>query len=203
MAAELLKSWHAPSLVTAVEIDAARQQVVRSERARVSGLKGSTELTWTQLDEALPMPIDTNDVVMALAVNSSDVVSALNEQPLKVTGLTGPRYTLAIDGAAVGDFAAEELGRGINLAMLQTPMAKQAAEVHKLTLQHNQLHFTRWRQIQVPMATIKAERVQAAAKNLILALDEEEASVVRQQRAAAQPTEHSYRLSPASGDSSR
>ena len=196
MAGELLKSWHAPALVSALEIDAAAKKVVAAKRTIVSGLKTDDKISWTQMDEALPMPVDLNDPVVALAVKSSDFISALNQQTLKVTGLHAANYGLQLDGDEVGSFTREQLADGINLATLPTPMAKQAAEVHKLTLQHNNIHFQRWRQIQVPLAENKTPKVQAATKELMAALDEEEADVVKQQRAAAQSRPHQFQLVP-------
>ena len=95
------------------------------------------------------MPVELGDPVVALAVNSSDFMEALNREMLKVSGLEAKEYTLKIDGEKVGTFPREKLAEGINLAALNTPMAKQARDVHKLTLQHNDMHFARWRQIQM------------------------------------------------------
>jgi lysophospholipase L1-like esterase len=196
MAAELLKSWQAPALVSAVEIDAGAKKVADARRTRISELKTGAEISWGQLDEALPMPVDWDDAVVALAVKSSDFMQALDQQTLKVTGLSAANYTLKIDGNEIGSITKEQLAGGINLATLPTPMAKQAAEVHKLTLQHNNIHFRRWRQIQVPFAEGQSPKVQAAAKDFMTALDEEEAEVVKQQRAAAQPQPHQFQLAP-------
>lgn len=197
MAAELLKAWNAPARVTSVEIDGKGQAVVQTKATKIADLKPAAGgLSWTQLDDALPMPVDMKDAVTALAVQSSDLMQTLNQQTLKVTGLTGGKYALAIDDAPVGEFSGADLAQGVNLASLPTPMLKQAMDVHKLTLQHNDIHFRRWRQVQVPFAGSKPERVQAAVKELIAALDEEEAAVVQQQRAAARPVEHRYSLSP-------
>jgi len=198
MAAELLKSWQAPALVSAVEIDAGTKKVADTKRTKVSDLKTANAISWTQLDEALPMPVDLKDPVIALAVNSSDFVKALNQQNLKVTGLGTKSYTLKIDDDEIGSFTNEQLSQGINLATQPTPMAKQAAQVHKLTLQHNSMHFQRWRQVQVPLADNKAPKVQKGVKDLMTALDDEEAEVVKQQRAAAQPTRHQFQLVPSS-----
>src|SRR2546428_3732015 len=68
MAAELLKSWHAPALVSAVEIDASTKKVVDAKKTSVSELKTGDAISWVQLDEALPLPADLNDPVVALAV---------------------------------------------------------------------------------------------------------------------------------------
>ena len=196
MAEALLKSWNAPALVSAVEIDAGTKKVVDAQGTKVSGLKTGDEVSWMQLDESLPMPVDWNDPIVALAVASSDFIQALNQQTLKVTGLSAANYVLKIDGNEAGTFTKEQLAEGINLATLPTPMAKQAAEVHKLTLQHNNIHFQRWRQVQVPLADNKTPKVQSAVKDLMTALDEEEAGVVKQQRAAAQPKPHQFQLVP-------
>ena len=142
------------------------------------------------------MPVDLKDPVIALAVESSDFVQTLNQQNLKVTGLGGANYVLKIDDDETGSFTSEQLGRGINLAILPTPMTKQASQVHKLTLHHNNLHFQRWRQVQVPLEKNESARVQKAVKDLMTAIDDEEAEIVKQQRSAAQPTRHQFSLIP-------
>src|SRR3989454_6065004 len=104
MAAELLKSWHAPALVAAVEIDVSTKTVADARRTKVSELKAGAEITWTQLDEALPMPVDLNDPVVALPGKSSDFLQALNQQTLKVKGLSAANFNLKIDGEEAGSF---------------------------------------------------------------------------------------------------
>ena len=81
---------------------------------------------------------------------------------------------------------------GINLADLPTPMVRQAATVHALTLQHTAIHNTRWRQLQVPLQNNESPELLNALKGL----DELEARLVREQRAAAQPRTHRFQLSP-------
>lgn len=192
MAAELLKAWKAPAVVSAVELDAAKGSVLRVENTQATELKNEGGLTWTQTDNSLPLPIDMNDAATALAIKSSDVMDSLNRQMLKVAGLTAARYQLKLDGEALGDFTKEQLSEGINLAWYPTPMAKQAAAVHALTLRHNTLHFTAWRQVQVPFQTSKSANVTKAIDSLH-ALEQE---VIAEQRAAAQPKPHRYELIP-------
>ncbi len=196
MAACLLKAWHAPAMVASVEVDAAGKKVATALKTAVTDLKVGSEIAWSQLDESLPMPVNMGDLVIALSVKSSDFIETLNQQGLKVTGLTGASYSLSIDGKEVGTFTKEELASGVNLAGRDTPMSRQAAEVHGLTLQHNNVHFTRWRQIQVPFAGNKNAHVQKGMQELMAGLDEEEAGLVKQQRAAAQPKPRAYLLSP-------
>lgn len=192
MAEALLHSWNAPALVTAVEIDAATAQVRGAENTRVSSLQAGATLEWSQQDAALPMPVNMRDAAVRLSLRSSDFTEALNRQPLKVTGLPSASYALRIDGEAVGTFTREQLAEGVNLATLPTPMAKQAAEVHALTIKHNDIHAARWRTVEVGLSR-EAPAHQAAA---IEALDALEADVVAAQRAAAQPRPHRYELAP-------
>ena len=138
------------------------------------------------------MPIDLSDPVVALAVRSSNFVQSLDQEALKVTGLSAPRYELKIDGGAVGEFSREQLAEGVNLAVEPTPMLKQALSVHKLTVEHNNVHFARWRNVQVPLENDDAAHKQAAMD----ALDQLEADLVREQRAAAQPKPHHFELAP-------
>ena len=194
MAAALLKAWNAPPTVTAVTIDAPSQNVTRQENTQVTGLHDGGGLSWTQKDAALPMPLNLDDPILKLALQSSDVADTLDQEPLQVNGLTAPRYTLKIDGQDVGSFTKEELASGINLALLPTPMLKQAQAVHALTLRHNNLHFVRWREVQVPLQDDHARHLREALDTL----DSLEADLIKQQHAAAQPAPHQYELAPQS-----
>src|SRR3989454_5608298 len=50
MAAELLKSWHAPALVSAVEIDASAKKVVDAKKTKASELKTGDAISLTPFD---------------------------------------------------------------------------------------------------------------------------------------------------------
>ncbi len=190
MAAALLKSWNAPAIVSSVEVDASAGRVVKEENCSLTDLQAGASLSWTQTDRALPMPIDLKDPVTALALRSSDFVESLDLQLLKVTGLKGTEYALIIDGDEVGVFGREALREGINLATLPTAMARQAAGVHALTLKHNNIHFARWRQVQVPL-----ENDALVQEPLVLgAMDSLESELLQRQRAAAQPKPHRFEL---------
>lgn len=194
MAEHLLKSWNAPATVSAVEIDARKKSVLRSEATTVTGLTVGPSISWTQHDQALPFPLDRSDAVMALTLQSSDFDQALNQQTLKVTGLSASQYALRIDDKQVGVFDPGALASGINLAALPTPMVEQAARVHALTLEHNNLHFKRWRNVQVPLADIKAPSVKTSLQHLMKALDEEESRIIDRQREAAKPIARRFEL---------
>jgi len=183
MAAALLRSWGAPAMVSAVEIEGGA--VKRADNTTVTALDG---LSWTQMDKALPMPVDLRDPAMGLAVGSSDFVQTLNQQTLRVRGLDG-RYTLKIDGESIGEFSGAQLGEGLNLATIPTPMAKQAAEVHALTLKHNNVHFFRWRTLQT---VLEADGFNAGPSEA--SLDSLEDQIIAAQRMAAQPRPRRYEI---------
>lgn len=193
MAQALLQAWGAPSLVTEVAIDVSRKVAGAQVRTRVTDLRVATDgVSWTQTDQALPMPLDTGDPLVRLVLRAGDFVAALNRQPLKVTGLGPGHWHLRIDGQAVGTFGSGSLAAGINLAELPTPMVRQAAEVHELTNQRNAVHWTRWREVQVPIGAA----LSATVREKLRALDAREAGLVQRQRAAAQPRARRYELRP-------
>ena len=200
MAEELLKSWNARPVVSSVTIAAGgTPQVTEEEYAHVSGLAGGSGLHWTENEEALPLPLEPmsqadNSGVVALALKSSDIWTALNQETLRVTGLAAGHYTLRIDGMGVGEFPNTVLAEGINLAMYHTPMSVQAMEVLKLTTLHNQIHFVRWRDVQVPLEETPPP---SSFENTLEALDKAEADIVHEQREAAKPKPHQFELTPA------
>jgi hypothetical protein len=71
-------------------------------------------------------------------------------------------------------------------------MARQAAMVHALTLKHNNMHFLRWGQIQLPLETDSLVQKPVALGTL----DALEAELIQQQRAPAQPKPHRFELAP-------
>ena len=192
MAEALLKAWNALATVASVEIDAAAGRVARADNAKVTDLKLGSSLSWSETDGALPMPVEMEDKAVVLSVRSSDFIATLDQEPLKVTGLSAARYTLAIDGEKLGSFSKEQLEDGVNLATLPTPMARQAAKVHELTREHNNIHFARWRDVQISLKDYKL----AGESAVVEALDTLEEQIVELQRATAKPQQQRYELTP-------
>jgi len=192
MAEALLKAWNAPAVVSALELDAVSAKVLIEENTKVEDLKANGTISWTQHDRALPMPVDLKFTGIALAVKASDVEQALNRQTLKVVGLGMARYALKIDGEDVADLTKDELASGVNLAERDTPMFRQAKAVHVLTLRHNDLHFQRWRTVQVPDER-RGYRNMARA---IAGLDALEDDVIADQRTKAKPAPHRFEVVP-------
>lgn len=198
MAGALLKAWNAPALVSAVAISSPDAKQVKAEGTKIQGLSFLGPMsgalvsgyTWTQTDAALPMPVSLDDPVVALAVRSSDFMETLNRQTLKITNLRPGHYALRIDGQQVGVFDDKAFAAGLDLASLPTPMARQAAEVHQWTLKRANIHNTRWRTLQVPLAEDGLEENQTAMN----ALDELSGELEERQIAAAQPLPRKYEV---------
>ena len=192
MAEALLKAWHAPALVSDVTIDA-QAGTAQTKNAKVDSIKPAAQVTWTETEAALPMPLDPRDRLLAFSIQSSDFIDALDREMLRVTGLNAGSYELKIDGISAGTFQKDDLAKGINLATLNTPMLRQSLDVHALTLKHNNIHFARWRTIQTGLATDGAP---ATKTDAMAALDKLDNELVAEQRAAAQPKPPRYELVP-------
>jgi hypothetical protein len=192
MAAALLKAWNAPALVSDVAIDA-QSGAAHAQNAKVEAVKTGGQLAWTETEAALPMPIDPRDKLLELTLRTSGVVDALDRETLKITGLTAASYELKIDGVSAGHFPSGDLANGVNLATLNTPMLRQALDVHALTLKHNNIHFARWRTIETGLVTDGSPATKFETEAALDKLDNE---LVAEQRAAAQPRQHHYELNP-------
>jgi lysophospholipase L1-like esterase len=190
MSEALLKSWNAPSLVSFVMIDGADGKLANAQKATVTNLKTEGALSWDALEASLPMALDPKDRLLRLALDASDYLDALDREELKVTGLKPGKYTLKIDGAPIADYTSGDLANGINLATADTPMLHQALDVHALTLQHNNLHFFRWRTVQVPMANDPF----ASKEKVMSDLDALDQEIVAKQKSTAQPKPHHFEL---------
>jgi lysophospholipase L1-like esterase len=199
MAEQLLKSWNARPVVAAVTIDASsgKARVTSTEHASVSNVSSGNAISWTETDDALPLPLKEWQGMwgtgpLALVLRSSHVAEDLNSEPLKITGLKNGVYSLKIDGATVGTFNNDELGRGVNLAILDTPMTKQAKQVYDLTVSHCDIHNQRWRTIQVPLLSYNLPQTEPAMQ----AADNLEQAVIQKRHEIGQPRAHQFEIVP-------
>jgi len=90
MAEAVLKAWNAPSIVTAVILDATKATSGDATNTAVSDIrKTKTLFSWTQKDRALPLPLPAAqaDPFIAMVEKVSDLDQALNRETLQVTGL--------------------------------------------------------------------------------------------------------------------
>jgi lysophospholipase L1-like esterase len=129
MAAALVRGWKISPIVSSAVIDATRTEVTSQQNTAVSGLtETGNEVRWTQLDGALPLPLELNDSMTQYLLEISDIGS-LDQQMLRVNGLSAASYSLEIDGQRIGSFSRQELANGVNLALYQTPMEQQAKSI--------------------------------------------------------------------------
>jgi len=87
MAAELARAWGISPVVSSVQLDASKASPVSTENAQVTDLAfANGTLKWTQLDEALPLPLPLHDAMIQFVLAGSNL-AAMDQQPLSVTGL--------------------------------------------------------------------------------------------------------------------
>jgi hypothetical protein len=194
MAEALLQSWNAPSTVSSIELQG--DKVTHCENATASHVSSRNGLSWTELEGSLPFPIDLNDPVTKLVVDSSNLVQALDQETVRVSGLTG-RYALAIDKKTIGTYSAEELSAGVNIANLDTPMEDQARKVFHLTQARCEAHNLRWRNIQTNWLFENEKGAEKQKEGAVAALDRYDTALDKAARKAAQPIPHRFTLTRA------
>lgn len=129
MASALMSAWRVNPVVSSVTLDAAGAQVIKSDRATVTNVqKSPAGILWTQLDEALPLPLDFNNVMTPMLLKISDIAQ-LDQMTLSIESLDSGQYELLIDGKSDASFSREELQHGVNLALFKTPMVDQARDI--------------------------------------------------------------------------
>ena len=195
MAEALLKGWNAPALVSSVTIDAHEAKAADAENAQVESVEREKDtLRWTTLEDALPLPLMKGNAPLALLQEVSDIESALNQEPLRVTGLATGEYNLAIDGEPTGTFSADELSKGINLADYGTPMRNQAQRVSWTVRDRDEAHYIHMRMM-IDKADLGA---QAGKPDLLDAFDNLLEDKIYE---TAAPKPHVFTLSLAGGTS--
>ena len=191
IAQAVLQAWHAPALVSAVEINALHGIIIRSENTNVRDLENGRVIAWSQDDRALPVAIDFKEPAIAATVAGSEFVRLLDQETLRITGMAAERYRLTIDGKPQGEFHRDQLDRGLTLSLMATPMWKQSMEVYALTRRQEEFDASR-RQL---LAVSVPER-RAQWKSEWEALDNAEAAFAASLRSKARPKTHDYELQP-------
>lgn len=135
----------------------------------------------------------TNEPVIKL----SGFSQALDQEPLRVSGLAAGEYQLKINGRAIGKFSDQQLGDGIDLAGYQTPMLEQAYDVLALVWKQTQWRFYAWREVQVLLTEDSDRKVQKASQSLISAMEAQRQQIVEQEYVACQSKPTQYELVPA------
>jgi lysophospholipase L1-like esterase len=142
MAWAILKGLHAPSLVSAAEIDARRGRARSHQNCSISEVKKTaTGVSFTRADEALPWWIDPAGRSI---LKWAPIVDELDQYTLKVTNLPAGNYNLLIDGQRAGSVSSDELAHGYNMALLtEGPIAAQSRAVNATVFAKNQYYHDR------------------------------------------------------------
>lgn len=189
MAAALAKGWNANLLISSVTIDAKYGAVSGEARTTVTGLRDANgAISWSQLDQSVPLPLVLEDPMTQFLFKVSDLAS-WDQQALRVTGLTAPRYELLIDGKEIACFSREELKGGVNLAMYDTPMEQQAQAIDWTADDRAKLSGTRF--------DLLTERKPGPhQQEAVAALDRLDQQMIRGEYRAATPKPHTFELKP-------
>jgi len=188
----ILKGWNAPSVVSSTTIDAKAMKAIDTQNAWISDLASIAGhgISWTELDGALPLPLDDKNVAQHFLRQISDIDKDLDEQILTLQGLPPGNYQLAIDDQPTGVFTGDELMHGVNLADRNTPMRGQSYRVSWFIRDREDAHYVRLRMLVNQMRT--GTPAEPGATNLL----HFEEDLQKQIYDMAQPLPHRYRITP-------
>ena len=146
MAYKFLKDTGHPALVSKLQLDAANGRIVEQQNCIADNLLVSKDsISFSLLEKSLPFPITEIPVNTLSLVPFTD---ELNQQILKINGLKTGSYELFIDNTSIGSYSAEELGKGLNLAVIATtPQNIQAKAVADLNSRRHAIEGDKLRYI--------------------------------------------------------
>jgi lysophospholipase L1-like esterase len=192
MAEAILKGWNAPSIVASTTIDATQLAAIETKNSHVSELAkapgDATAISWTELDDALPLPFDDHNAANHFLHQITDLDEALNKQLLTVRGLSAGSYQFTIDGTPIAAFTGAELAKGVNLAQFSTPMRGQAYQVSWLIRDRDDAHYVRLRMF------VNQMKNGVSAEPGATDLTRFEQDLQRQIYEVAQPKPHKYMI---------
>jgi endoglucanase len=140
----LLKAQQMPQYVSKTSIGADSGTLREAWNCKISNLQASRDaVSFDSLEAALPFPVAP---AAAKALDWVPFVEELNQQRLAIDGLNPGVYELRIDGQPVGQWNAETLKAGVNLATNpKTPQYQQAEQVAALNAKRLALESGRLR----------------------------------------------------------
>jgi lysophospholipase L1-like esterase len=177
MAYGLLLAMGAARPAASVSINAMTEEAV-ADRAVVTELVATAEaVTFSRVDRALPTYFDPGAETMYPYV---PIQETLNKYPFQVSGLTGGKWKLTVEGEEVGTFSAAELAQGIDLGGAPGPWRTLGEQVDATVRVQETLYRTRWKHLQVLL------EVPEAAQPEKLALERKLDESIAEQEAARQ-----------------
>ncbi len=129
-----LRAQGVPQVVATIGIDAKKGKASGAVNCTIGDVKaGPTNVNFDCTEKALPLVVpDEAKAALALV----PFMRELNEEKLVVTGLAAGSYELKIDDVIVGEYSADSLKAGVNLAENdKTPQYQQSAAATKISQQ--------------------------------------------------------------------
>ena len=195
MAGAILKELNAPGVVSSANIptDERATQI----RCRISDVaRTETGVSFTRLDEALPLPVQKDWLPMLPYMND---LKDLNFYALTVLGLKDGDYDVAIDGVKVMKASGKELAAGVNLGNATAgPLFDQGNKVLAAINAKNQLVFDRFFSVvrfQTP-AWVEEASPGLKAKELVKRMEKIDAAQAEIYK-LAEPKPHKFTVTPA------
>jgi lysophospholipase L1-like esterase len=187
MAAALMSAWHANPIVSRLALNAATAEVIDKDRTTVTQLeKSGNGIKWTQLDDALPLPLDFNNAMTRVLLGVSDIAQD-DQLMLRMEGLEPGQYQLSIDAKPIAVFSREELQHGVNLALYKTPMLDQARGIDWSEERRTTLDEARF----ILSAEVKESSTTGVAEDKLRQAQDELAAAIRND---LNPKPHSFEL---------
>lgn len=158
MAYEFLKAQNASPIVASVTIDVLKGAVLEEANCTVDGLQtGDGKVSFDVLPRSLPLPV--NDEYHR-GEKVIPITELLNREMIAFQGLAPGRYALRLDGQTAGEFTAEELATGINIATLEANPGQRRAKAVDALIQERAKQESRIRQLRQFEAGMKGEKSQ-------------------------------------------
>lgn len=192
MMEDVIKAWGGDDVVSSTTItwDSGNAQTYKAKYSNWN--KGSFDLK----EDVLPFAINRPDAKFDLVLKSSNFDHAMNQEVLIVAGMPDGKWTLKIDGNAVGTFTSDNFGRGIELENYDTPMYRQAQQVQNDINNALQTRFSTWRNIIYTMADFNSPAKAAAVK----AMDNLADAWYQKARQDAVTKSHHFEIVPATSN---
>jgi len=169
MAYEFLKAQNVSPIVARLKVDAAKGAVLDNANCAVWALQAAEgKMSFDYLPRSLPLPV--NDEYRH-GEKVIPITESLNREILAVQDLAPGRYALLLDGQNAGEFTAEELAAGINIATLEANPGQRRAKAVDALIQERAGQEGRIRQLRqmecgLPGKKTREEIASAASSQL-------------------------------------
>jgi hypothetical protein len=145
MAYEFLKAQNATPIVASVKLDAAKVAVLENTNCSVGALQAADgKVSFDYLPRSLPLPV--NDEYRR-GEKVIPITESLNREMFAVQGLAPGRYALLLNRQNAGEFTAEELASGVNIATLDANPGQRRAKAVDALIQERAGQEGRIRQL--------------------------------------------------------